>query len=88
MQSTHDSVKSLDIKEVVENVCASYQTSNNLDKVGMAQKKVNQVTSVMQENVKGMVKNIEDAEVRFAKFHHHRSSKNKATKFETTPTNS
>jgi hypothetical protein len=53
----------------------------------MAQRKVDQVTSVMQENVKGMVKNIEDAEVRFAKYHHHRSSKNKATKSETTPTN-
>lgn len=63
LQTSHNSIKSLEIKEVVENVCSSYQNSNNLDKVAAAHRKVDQVTSVMQENVKGMVKNIEDAEV-------------------------
>lgn len=63
MQDNHATVSSLDIKEVVENVCSNYQNARNLDKMSMAQDKVNQVKGVMQRNVEGMVKNIQDAEV-------------------------
>ena len=63
LQDDYATVNSLDIKEIVENVCSGYQNARNLDKMSMAQDKVHQVKNVMQKNVEGMVKNIQDAEV-------------------------
>ena len=68
LQEDYATVHKIDIKQVVENVCESYQNDRNVDKVSMAQSKVKEVTSVMQENVKGMVRNIQDAEVNTSKF--------------------
>jgi signal recognition particle subunit SEC65 len=63
LQDRHATVSDLDIKEVVESMCRDYQNPRNLDKVGMAQMQVDKARSVMQRNVEGMVKNIQDAEV-------------------------
>lgn len=63
LQDRHSTVSDLDIKEVVESMCRDYQNPRNLDKVGMAQMQVDKARSVMQRNVEGMVKNIQDAEV-------------------------
>lgn len=63
LQDKHATITDLDIKEVVESMCRDYQNPRNLDKVSMAQMQVDKARSVMQINVEGMVKNIQDAEV-------------------------
>lgn len=63
LQSGHASMEQLFIKDIVQNVCEKYQNERNVDKISMAQSKVKEVTNVMQDNVKNMVKNIHDAEV-------------------------
>ena len=51
------------IKDIVANVCEKYQNERNVDKVALAQSKVNGAKDVMQGNMKNMIQNVRDAEV-------------------------
>lgn len=68
LQDDYATVSRLDIKDIVESICNDYENPRNLDKVSMAQLQVDKARGVMQENVKGMVNNIQDAEVGFKSF--------------------
>ena len=63
LQDNYKTVPAIDIKEVVDRICGEYQNPRNLDKVGMAQQEVDKAKTIMQKNVEGMIKNIQDAEV-------------------------
>lgn len=64
LQSGYANMEQIPIKDIVQNVCEKYQNERNVDKISMAQSKVKEVTNVMQDNVKNMVRNIHDAEVK------------------------
>lgn len=63
LQDEYSTTNYVQLKDVVDRLCQDYQNPRNIDKIGIAQGKVDQTKNVMQKNVEGMVKNIQDAEV-------------------------
>ena len=88
LQDNYRSVPAIEIKEIVDRICGEYQNPRNIDKVGVAQQEVSKAAAIMQKNVEGRIKNIQDADVLNFPFDLYRNSRNKAKALETTQTSS